>query len=139
MVKDHTLYKRRQVKMGHKAPDDFIECDYDQFTGKRWGWVPCRNGAPEDRYFFEAWCDQDDGTYELCGPKVQGNAEQYASHVMIKHDEAWVYEHAPRDYEGLRQFFVKNEFEGLVFHHPDGRMAKIKRKDFLGALWRVTI
>jgi hypothetical protein len=49
-----------------------------------------------------------------------------------------VYEHVPRDFEGLRSFLktLDSRFspghlaEGIVFHHPDGRRAKIKRKDF---------
>jgi len=32
--------------------------------------------------------------------------------------------------EGLREWFKGRDIEGLVFHHPDGRMAKIKKRDF---------
>ena len=36
---------------------------------------------------------------------------------------------------GLKKFFEVNKFlEGVVWHHPDGRMVKIKRKDF-GYKW----
>ena len=49
-----------------------------------------------------------------------------------------VFEHLPRTYDGLRTFLkdAQSRFapghptEGIVFHHPDGRRAKIKRKDF---------
>ncbi|MCL2724468.1 MAG: hypothetical protein FWD69_08535 [Polyangiaceae bacterium] len=49
-----------------------------------------------------------------------------------------VYEDVPRTYDGLKTFLadLDNKFspghlaEGIVFHHPDGRRAKIKRKDF---------
>lgn len=49
-----------------------------------------------------------------------------------------VYEDVPRSYTGLRDFLAELESryapghlaEGIVFHHPDGRRAKIKRKDF---------
>jgi hypothetical protein len=30
----------------------------------------------------------------------------------------------------LREWLLDRDIEGLVFHHPDGRMAKIKLRDF---------
>jgi len=30
----------------------------------------------------------------------------------------------------LRDWIKPLDIEGLVFHHPDGRMAKIKKRDF---------
>jgi hypothetical protein len=40
-------------------------------------------------------------------------------------------EAAPRDYEGLRIWLLaRPQYEGIVWHHPDGRMAKLKRRDF---------
>jgi hypothetical protein len=49
-----------------------------------------------------------------------------------------VYEHVPRSYDELSEYLttLESKFapghraEGIVFHHPDGRRAKIKRKDF---------
>lgn len=35
-----------------------------------------------------------------------------------------------RDYEALKEFMNTFPHEGIVWHHPDGRMVKIKRKDF---------
>jgi hypothetical protein len=32
--------------------------------------------------------------------------------------------------EGLREFLAAHDVEGVVFHHPDGRKAKIKKRDF---------
>lgn len=48
------------------------------------------------------------------------------------------YEKVPRDHGELREYLATLESrfapghlaEGIVFHHPDGRRAKIKRKDF---------
>jgi len=31
---------------------------------------------------------------------------------------------------GIRTFLEHAGWEGIVFHHPDGRMAKIKGRDF---------
>ncbi len=36
----------------------------------------------------------------------------------------------PRDFDGMRAYFELSDIEGVVFHHPDGRMAKIKAKDY---------
>lgn len=36
----------------------------------------------------------------------------------------------PRTFEGIREFLRWREIEGIVFHHPDGRMAKVKKKDY---------
>ena len=41
----------------------------------------------------------------------------------------------PITYDELKAFFEKNIIEGIVWHHPDGRMAKIKRRDF-GLEWK---
>jgi len=40
-----------------------------------------------------------------------------------------------RTFAGLRTWMTQHpEFEGIVFHHPDGRLAKIKQRDF-GLPW----
>lgn len=41
---------------------------------------------------------------------------------------------APRDYDGLKEFLADRCIEGIVWHHPDGRMVKIKARDF-GIPW----
>ncbi len=121
--------KRREVKPGKKAPADFIQVNHDPNTGKLMGWVPV---GEHDKYHLQAIENGGEftpGTYELCGPKVQGNPEGYATHVMIAHADAEVFD-VPRDYDGLKAWMKDTKHEGLVFHHPDGRMAKIKRRDF---------
>ncbi|GGH67162.1 hypothetical protein HNQ91_001716 [Filimonas zeae] len=45
-----------------------------------------------------------------------------------------VYADFARTFEGIRTFLESFEGEGVVFHHPDGRMCKIKRRDF-GMKW----
>jgi hypothetical protein len=69
------------------------------------------------------------GTYELVGPKVNGNPEQVNRHYLWAHEAADVLD-APRDFDGLSAWLVDFEGEGIVWHHPDGRMAKLKRRDF---------
>jgi hypothetical protein len=72
------------------------------------------------------------GTYELVGPKINGNPEAMPRHALWAHEAADQLD-APRDFDGLAAFFADFPGEGIVWHHPDGRMAKIKRRDFPAA------
>lgn len=136
LVRDGRLYKRRELRDGDDVPRDFEEADHDAETRKTVGWMPVGDG-PEDRYHREAFAEltradrppYPDGTYELIGPKVQGNVEGVTDHRLIPHCYCEPIE-APRTFNGLRSFFADKNIEGLVWHHPDGRMAKIKLRDF---------
>lgn len=130
-IKDGKLWKRRELKKGKPQPEGFELADYDKVTGKTVGWMPV-DDEKADRWHLEAFGDGNwsDGTYELCGPKVQGNPEGFEAHVLVPHSEATQYDNVPRTFDGLRDFLETMDIEGLVFHHPDGRMAKIKKRDF---------
>jgi hypothetical protein len=132
MVEGGALFKRYEVKKGKTPPEGFIPAgDIDPNTGKQQGWVIVGYG-PEDKWHREAFKQLEPllpGTYELCGPKVQKNPEGFDKHTLIAHADAERLE-APRDYEGLRAYFTKSDIEGIVWHHSDGRMVKIKGKDF---------
>lgn len=135
MVRDGKLYKRRELREKDlDDPADFELVMHDGETGRRVGWVPVGDG-PEDRYHREAFADgpHGDGTYELIGPKVQGNPENVDRHMLIPHGEgrAGVLDpQPPRDFDGLRAWLTGRDLEGIVWHHTDGRMAKIKLRDF---------
>lgn len=129
-------YARREVKMGKTAPAGWVGVDTDTITGKAVGWEPAEQSS-FIKYLAEAlfpatvenstgWKP---GTYELCGPKINGNPEDFDQHVLVPHGLFQI--DAPRTYEGLREYLDLHEWEGLVYHHPDGRRAKIKRKDFI--------
>lgn len=133
LVRDGKLYKRRELRPGDVAPPDFESLGTDENTGKTVGWVPVGDG-PEDRWHREAFQGESDGTYELLGPKIQGNKDQRTQHVLQAHRMARTYPLAPRTFEAIQMFLAENVIEGLVWHHPDGRMAKIKRRDF-GLKW----
>jgi len=133
LIKGGKFYKRYEVKKGKITPANFdAACEVDPITGKQQGWVPVMNGDPQSKWHLEAreagWA-LPNGTYELVGPKVNGNPEKYDHHILIKHGED-TFEHCPRDYEGLKHYLGELHFEGIVWHHPDGRMVKIKAKDF---------
>lgn len=130
LVKDGQLYKRYDVKGGRLAPMGFIPAqDPDERTGHWPGWLAVGPG-PEDKWFRQAHQgNEPDGTYELCGPKVQGNPEHLEQHTLIPHGSVELPD-APRDFDGLNAYFATRDIEGIVWHHPDGRMVKIKARDF---------
>jgi len=132
MVRAGKLYKRRELRDGDAVPPNFEEADHDAETGKTVGWMPVGDG-PEDRYYREAFAEEgpalQNGTYELIGPKVQGNPENWIGHQLIFHGSI-AEDDVPRTFEGLREWLATQDIEGIVFHHPDGRMAKVKLRDF---------
>jgi hypothetical protein len=135
LVKDGKLFKRYEVKPGRKPPVDFIPAnDVDEKTGKQQGWRPVGDG-PEDAYHREANATIGaDGTYELMGPKVQGNPYGVSRHTLEPHGAVTLPD-APRDFQGLAGYLQSAGIEGIVWHHPDGRMVKIKANDFRKGLW----
>ena len=145
-------------------------------------WVPCDRGNPADKYHWEAFDnllepeftrytqyptademitisksieskEKFDGTFELCGPKVQGNPEGFEEHVLIRHgseemlvsdDEFMEYigvtwqDCLPEDqFDFFRLVLLHIDVEGIVFHHPDNipnglnnKYCKIRKSDF---------
>jgi len=140
LVRDGLFYKRYDAKRGKTPPLGFEPAqEPDPVTGHWPGWVFVGNG-PEDRWHREAWVQPDvapgqrlppeDGTYELVGPKIQGNPEGLERHRLMRHGKVGVLPDAPRDFAGLRTYLDGGGIEGIVWHHPDGRMVKIKARDF---------
>ena len=137
------LFKRYEVKPGGKPPAGFVPAnEVDATTGKQQGWLPVGDG-PEDRWHREAceygWMGEPlaDGTYELLGPRVQGDPEKAGRHMLVPHgylsaEDQTKFAGVPRDFEGIKAWLDTAGVEGIVWHHPDGRMVKIKRRDF----WR---
>ena len=135
LVEDGKLWKRYEIKKGREAPFGFKPANEpDPITGKQQGWVEVGNGN-EDKWHREAVGDPDkvnlaDGTYELIGEKVQGNPENVEGHKLQKHSEAEQYPDFPRTYSEIKDKLEHLGIEGVVWHHPDGRMVKIKKRDF---------
>jgi len=135
LIRDGNYYKRYELKAGNEAPYDFELADKDELTGKSMGWVEVGNGN-EDKWHREATdgltagIDLPDGTYELVGAKVQNNPEGYNKHTLVAHSEAEIYENVPLGFNELKEWLTDKDIEGLVWHHPDGRMVKIKKKDY---------
>jgi hypothetical protein len=94
--------------------------------------VPCKRENKEDKYFWEGYdflFFKDDGTYDLCGEKVQGNPEQIKGHELIKHGLE-ILPLRDKSFEGIKTFLEPLDIEGIVFHGKDGQMCKIRKKDF---------
>jgi hypothetical protein len=126
-------WARREVKDGKPTPPGFISSGHDHVTLKNVGWEPIEQSSFA-KFHAQALLDTEfraqPGTYELCGPKVQGNPEHFDSHVLIRHADADPYI-VPRTFGGMRDLLMELDVEGFVFHHEDERrMAKIKGRDF---------
>ena len=129
MVRYGKLFKRHDVKAGKEPPQDFEPAqEADPITGHWPGWVPVGDGPDDLRHRQANGGTRSDGTYELCGPKVQKNPEQFETHVLVRHGAEVL--DAPRTFLALRDYLAEHDIEGIVWHHPDGRMVKIKGKDF---------
>jgi hypothetical protein len=131
------LYKRYDVKKGRSVPAGAIPCqEPDAITGHWPHWLLVDSSKSEDKFFIEAHQNLiddsngvEDGTYELCGPKVQGNPEKFNKHVLVRHGISWV--DVPLiHFQTIKELLGILDIEGIVFHHPDGRMCKIRKSDF---------
>jgi len=139
-------WARREVKPGKTPPPNYVPVTHDEITGKTMGWEPISQSA-FGKYVIEALEEADDadasgewtqGTYELVGPKINGNPERLDYHLLLKHEWADKVRPFSLTYDGIRDTVLAlaklEHYEGLVWHHPDGlRMAKIKARDFVQA------
>ncbi|MCP2336913.1 RNA ligase 1 family protein [Actinomadura rupiterrae] len=122
-------WARREVRAGRTAPDGFVPLGTDTATGRTVGWEPAE-GSAFWKYLRAAVGDGawEDGTYELIGPKVNGNPEGVDEHRLVLHGSERLVG-VPLDFDGLREWLLSHPYEGIVWHAPDGRMAKLKRRD----------
>lgn len=141
-------YKRYDRKRNRKtgkykdAPLGWVGCENEpnEHTGHWPGWLPVDNDNPADKWHVEAMGNLqahpiDGATYELVGPKVQGNPYGYSEHLFMKHGgvivDGGLFD---LSFESIKTYLRSCVVEGIVWHHPDGRMCKIKRRDF-GFKW----
>lgn len=136
-VLDGKLWKRYDAKKGKTPPPNFEAAqEPDLVTGHHPGWLPVGDD-PADQWHREAWKAATiagpgylpDGTYELIGPKIQGNPEGWPTHALIAHGSE-VLNDAPRTFDGLAGYLGANNIEGIVWHRSNGDMAKVKKRDF---------
>ena len=138
-------WARREVKHEKPAPWEFQPIETDIVTNKTIGWEPIET-SPWWKHFRDAferdeslWEEvvvlegpaSDVGTYELVGPKVNGNPEHLEHHFLKRHGYEWLgggNTNAEPPIE-LIHHVAPFGWEGIVWHHPDGRRAKLKVKD----------
>lgn len=133
-VIEGAFFARYDAKRGKTPPPGALPCDPapDPITGHWPHWVRVED-QPQFKYHREAFLRAfplADGTYELVGPAVNANNDRRPEHALIRHG-ADLHPEAPRTHSGLKEYLSRLDVEGLVFAHPDGRMAKIRRADFL--------
>jgi hypothetical protein len=102
MVQHGKLFKRYDATVGKTPPVGFVPAqDPDATTGHWPGWLPVSD-SPDDRWHREAFTGSEpDGTYELCGPKVQGNSDKFDQHVLVPHGKETLAD-APRTFDALK-------------------------------------
>lgn len=133
-------WARREVKPGKKPPAGYMPVETDPVTGKTVGWEPIGQSSFA-KFHGEAVAADGryerlrSGTYELVGPKVNGNPERWDRHALIAHRDAAVVGMPRRiTYDSLRDLFLTMlaplGYEGVVWHHSGGQMAKLKVRDF---------
>lgn len=107
MVLDGALYKRYDAENGKTPPDGFIPAqEPDEKTGHWPGWVAVNHHHPENKYHVEAFLADSywfDGTYELVGPRINGNPHGFSAHLLVRHG-ARVLQDCPVEFNALRDY-----------------------------------
>jgi hypothetical protein len=103
--------------------------------------------------YSRGYCNFTDGQYfgEAIGPKIQGNPYKLDTNIWLpyqtyfaKHLTYKSWGKYPKDFDTISRWFKddlmplfamskgdkKGFVEGVVFHHPDGRMSKLRRDMF---------
>ncbi|WP_196892895.1 hypothetical protein [Aureivirga marina] len=135
------LFKRYDARINKKTgkykkpiPENAIPCQpADVNSGHHPHWVPCNRENKADQYHFQGFDklnEKTDGTYELCGEKVQSNPENIIEHELIKHGSV-SFKLDDLSFDGIKTFLSENDIEGIVFKHPEKElMCKIRQSDF---------
>lgn len=156
---DRRLWVRYDAKAGKTPPAGFVPAqERDPKTGHMPGWIPAE-GNPAAKWHIDALNNTplvQPGTWEACGPSHQGNPHKFTKNVLVRHGNVvlvnfkiHLYDGPEQAYSACRQFLEHlvlpteayglplvgpTRAEGIVWHHPDGRMAKVKGSD-LGVPW----
>lgn len=127
------------VEMFRPVPEGAIPCEASPAAvSLHWPyWIPVTKGnGRENELYHLAFAKQtawDDGTYELIGPKIGENLHRRSEPELVRHGAAPIAT-PDRSFEGLKALLAELDGEGLVWLHPDGRMAKLRR-DHFGFEW----
>ena len=152
---DGEWFTRRAVKTGKQAPEGFIALETDPNTGTTFGWEP-KESSPMKKFLNKAIEKfiQDNGaepprstTFELIGPKINGNPEKATADELRIHGQEKAADFptiqdildSDEPFEMLKPIFADfraKHIEGIVFWiaDEDGNLIeprfKIRCKDF---------
>lgn len=113
-------------------------------------YMDANENEPADKWLFDAVSNTDftnvpDGEWsaEAIGKNIQGNPLNLDKNIVFifslpEWRERITFTNPPTEYHALKEWLNAQKskinenalIEGLVWHHPDGSMVKIKRKDF---------
>lgn len=145
------LWRRYDLKKGKVAPAGFEPAqEPDPITGHHPGWVPVDENNPADKWHVAALQSlqplpdsdvlalEEGATYEAVGPHFQKNPYNLPADALFRHGNLTLGD-APRTFAELPAYLRTTKIlgyplEGIVWWHPDGRMVKIKARDF-GLPW----
>lgn len=143
-IENCVIYKRFDAKEGRTPPKGFVPCQpapdpetkhwpgWVEMTGKELSRVAAAIPKPDDVLEGSSWIIPD-GTFEFCGPTVGtrhgANPENLTEHILVRHGND-IISPCPRTFDGIKEYLTKNNIEGIVWYHPDGRFVKIKAADF---------
>jgi hypothetical protein len=109
----------------------------EKANGAEPGYVVADEHDPSNIHILNAvtytvYTDWPDGVYpcEALGPKIQGGVESSRPTIYPFTLAPEILRENPRTFGEISNFLARNEIEGIVWHHKDGRMAKVKRRDF---------
>lgn len=137
-------WARCTVPVAEKGPAGFLPIEHQEEPDQWIGWEPmsgsrhlaAHSEAVEPLLQFGGVIKQPvpTGTYELVGPTINGNPEHAQYHRLEKHANAEQFDlGAPPSYEVICEYalgLLEEGIEGIVWQHADGRMAKVRGKDF---------
>ena len=110
----------------------------DPKTGHWPFWIEAEPGNGQAKWQLEAlenWKKEygkmpEDGTYEAVGPKIRNNKYHLSRHELRKHGAAVINDLKDFSYEGIRDWILGHNEEGIVFWYKGEPAAKIRKKDF---------
>lgn len=126
-------WARREVKPGTTAPENFVAVEHDSTTGKTVGWIPMAESdwLPLVKEVVDRGDAYDKGTYELLGPKVNGNPCGFARHMLYQHgyDTLSGFPTSPPRavFDAVRG--LDDAAEGVVWWSDGRPLAKLKKRD----------
>ena len=141
LIKDNSIYRRYDANesKGRSIPEGSISCqDEPAPNGSFPVWIKVVKGDPEDKHYNEAISAKDnweDGTYELCGPKINGNRDKFENLILVKHDSEKLL-NINLEFDAIKAYFEDNYIEGFVItDKKTGLKTKIRRIDY-GLSWK---